>query len=118
MRSYWVLYICVLILWFYNNYISLPRDRDVSASGGTYYNIYRRMFPSSFKKLVLRRGRLSGVRWMIVAPDNNNLRLLRRTLRTLLLVHHECLMLMNNKTLTLSGAGAALSPEFSKNILH
>ena len=80
--------------------------------------VYRRMFEPSFKKLVLRRGRLSGVRWMIVAPDNNNLRLLRRTLRTLLLVHHECLMLMNNKTLTLSGAGAALSPEFSKNILH
>ena len=69
--------------------------------------VYWRMFESSFKKLVLRRGRLNGVRWMIVAPDNNNLRLLRRTLRTLLLVHHECLMLMNNKTLTLSGAGAA-----------
>ena len=80
--------------------------------------VYRRMFEPSFKKFVLRRGRLSGVRWMIVAPDNNNLRLLRRTLRTLLLVHHECLMLMNNKTVTLSGAGAALSPEFSKNILH
>ena len=47
---------------------------------------------------------------MIVAPDNDNLRLLRRTLRTLLLVHHECLMLMNNKTLTLTGTGAATQP--------
>ena len=45
-----------------------------------------------------------------VAPDNNNLRLLRRTLRTLLLVHHESLMLMNNKTLTLTGTGAAAQP--------
>ena len=88
----------------------------------SHLELYRRMLQSSFKKLVFKRGRLSGVRWMIVAPDNNNLRLLRRTLRTLLLVHHESLMLMNNKTkLTLTGTGAAQPapcPEFSPNISH